>query len=169
MQEQKQVEAIEAQALGATVSGRATGVFAPGQTFRAWQEFRGVVRSAAKSVWIEDAWLDGEVVALLGDDVPAGAGLRVLGPKKSNRHWNGALASLKRLGAEMLGRLEVCVSDDVHDRHVYVDGKVWRSSESFKDMAKKRTTKLVPEAENAEALLADFERRWSDARRVYPT
>jgi len=129
---------------------------------KAWQELRGIVRSAAEYIWIEDAWLGSDVVALLGEDLPEGVALRVLGPARSNRHWEGALASLKRLDAEIGGCIEVRVTHNLHDRYLYVDGKAWRSSDSFKDMAKSRTTKLAQEADAADSL-ADFERRWAAA------
>ena len=151
--------------------GRASKIFAPGKRSQAWQELRRIVGSASRSVWIEDAWLGSDVVALFGEDLPDGVALRVLGPDeaRSNRSWKGALAFLKRLGDDLAGRLEVRCSADVHDRYLYVDGRVWRSTESFKDMAKKRTTKLEPRLEDASDLVGDFERRWAEATKVYPT
>ncbi|GAG46414.1 unnamed protein product, partial [marine sediment metagenome] len=83
-------------------------------------------------------------------------------------HWKGAEASLKRLGDERPSKVEVRCTSDRHDRYLYVDGKVWRSSDSFKDMAKKATTKVIEERESAAELVKDFERRWATARRVYP-
>ena len=61
----------------------------------------------------------------------------------------------------------VRITSDLHDRYVYRDGRVWRSSESFKDMAAKRTTKLIPEAKPG-LLIEEFERRWSAAKRLLP-
>jgi hypothetical protein len=112
------------------------------------------------------------VVDLLTEDLPESAKLRVLGPVlgpvKENKRWDGALASLRRLGADLPGRVEVRVSEDVHDRYIYVDGNAWRSSESFKDMAAKRTTKITDEGNRSAELITDFEKRWSSAQQVYP-
>lgn len=161
-----EVTEIERALLGS--EDRATArVFPPGRPFQAWEELRSIIVSARECIRIEDAYLGSDVVAVLGGNLPEGVRLLVLGPEKDNRHWLAALASLKVLGEEMSGRIEVRCTTDVHDRYVYVDGQAWRSSESFKEMAKARTTKLVPEAKPSDTL-ADFEKRWSEARRVYP-
>ena len=141
--------------------------FPPGRPFQAWEEFRSIIVSATDCIRIEDAYLRSDVVAMIEGNLPEGVRLLVLGPETDNKHWRAALASLKVLGEEMSGRIEVRCTTDVHDRYIYVDGKAWRSSESFGQMAKKRTTKLVPEANHSEAY-ADFEKKWSEARKVYP-
>jgi len=138
--------------------------FQPGKRSKAWQELRRIVRAAAQHVWIEDTWLDSDVVGLLGEDLPDGVQLRVLGPEDRNRSWNGALASLKRLCKDLPGRIEVRVTTDLHDRYVYVDNHVWRFSESPKDMGAKRTAKIIDEGDRSGELVADFEKRWSSAR-----
>jgi len=146
--------------------------FPPGKRSKAWQELRRIVRAAREYVWVEDAYVSSDVVDLLTEDLPESAKLRVLGPVlgpvKENKRWDGALASLRRLGADLPGRVEVRESEDVHDRYIYVDGNAWRSSDSFKDMAAKRTTKITDEGELSAELVADFEKRWSSARQVYP-
>jgi hypothetical protein len=144
-----------------------TRTFGPGQRFQAWEELRSIILSAQECVRIEDAWLGSDVVEFLGGNLPEGVRLLVLGSEKDDRNWRAALASLKVLGGDMPGLIEVRCTTDVHDRYVYVDGQAWRSSESFKDMAKTRTTKVVLEARPSETL-ADFEMKWSKARRVYP-
>lgn len=148
--------------------GTASKIFAPGKRSKAWQELRKIVKSATDRLWIEDTWLGSDVVDLLGEDLPDGVELRVLGPEQTNRHWKGALASLKRLGDEHLSKVEVRCTSDLHDRYLYVDGKVWRSSESFKDMAKNKTTKLEPREQDAQGDIAEFGRRWSEAKKAFP-
>jgi hypothetical protein len=145
----------------------AGGIFEAGKSHEAWQAMRGIIKGAQQYVWLEDAWLGSDVVALLGEDLPEGVVLRVLGPTTSNRHWNGALESLKRLGEDQSLKIEVRCTGDVHDRYLYVDNAVWRSSESFKDVAKKRTTRIVPEVESAGQLIAGFEVRWAAAQVVF--
>jgi hypothetical protein len=142
--------------------------FPPGKSSKAWKELRRIVRAAARHVWIEDAWLSSDVVALLGEDLPDGVQLRVLGPEDGNRFWNGALASLKKMCKDLPGRIQVRVTTDVHDRYVYVDNHVWRFSESPKDMGAKRTAKIIDEGERSAELITDFKKRWSSARQVYP-
>jgi hypothetical protein len=142
--------------------------FPPGKRSKAWQELRRIVQSAKKHVWIEDAWLGSDVVHLLGADLLDGVQLRVLGPEDGNRFWNGALASLKMLCNDLPSRIAVRVTTDLHDRYVYVDNHVWRFSESPKDMGAKRTAKIIDEGERSAGLVADFEKRWSSARQVYP-
>ena len=142
-------------------------VFEAGETSQAWQELRNIVRSAKQSIWLADAWLGSDVVALLGEDMPQGVSVRVLGPVRSNRSWSGALESLKRLGQEISNTIEIRCTEDVHDRFICVDGNVRRSSESFKDMASKRTTWLIQQAEATKELIESFEKRWTEAKEVY--
>ena len=142
--------------------------FPPGKRSKAWQELRRIVKAATKNVWLEDAYVSSDVVDLLTEDLPESAKLRVLGPVKENKWWEGALASLKRLGADLPGRVEVRVSEDVHDRYIYVDDRVWRSDDSFKDMAAKKTTQIIDEGDRSAELITDFKKRWSSAQQVYP-
>ncbi len=160
------VGGIEEKALG--VAGPSHRRFEIGERSKAWQELRRIVRAAAKHVWIEDNYVNSDVVSLLREDLPESAKLRVLGPVKENKWWDGALASLNRLGGDFPGRVEVRVSEDVHDRYIYVDGNAWRSSDSFKDMAAKRTTKITDEGDRSAELITDFKKRWSSAQQVYP-
>ena len=121
----------------------------------------------ARLLEIADA-LDGGK-AQEGEGGQAAAGKRVVKrPAKEHKWWDGALASLKRLGTDLPGRVGVRVSEDVHDRYIYVDGNAWRSSDSFKDMAAKKTTKIIDEGNRSAELIADFEKRWSSAQQVYP-
>jgi len=147
-------------------STNAVRAFAPGERFPAWEELRGLLKSAQHFAWLEDAYLGSDVVALLGENLHRGVVVRVLGPVKDNSHWRGALATLKIVGADRPGEVEVRRTGEVHDRFIYVDDRAWRCTESFKDMAKTRTTKIIPEQANASAC-ADFEKRWSGARKEY--
>jgi hypothetical protein len=142
--------------------------FETGERSKAWQQLREIVQSAKRHIWVEDAWFGSDVVALLGEDLPEGVHLWVLGPEVENRWWKGALASFKRLGADLPGRTEIRVTADIHDRYIYADDRVWRSDDSFKDMAAKRTTKIIDEGERSAELVMDFKKRWSSARQVYP-
>jgi hypothetical protein len=161
-----EVEGIDRELLSASQSAPVKA-FAAGQRFTAWEELRQIIKSSTKYVWLEDAWLGGDVVALLGGNLQEGVSVRFLGPDKANSAWDGALTSLKRLGDDRPGRIEVRCSPEVHDRYVYSDGKAWRCTDSFKDMARKRTTKLVAEAEPDQAC-RDFENRWAKGRAAYP-
>jgi hypothetical protein len=141
--------------------------FPPGRALEAWQALRDIVQSAKERLWIEDKWLGSDVVDLLGENLSETASLRVLGPDKTNPHWNGALASLRRLGQDRPQHVEVRCTTDLHDRYVYADGHVWRCSDSFKDMARNASTKLTAETLRAKELIGDFEKRWSQARKEY--
>lgn len=146
-------------------------MFSAGELTRAWEELRQLIKVAKSYVWIEDAYLNSDVVAMLCENVAEQVPLRVLGPEskpeRKSTAWEGAVAYLRRLGTERKENLEVRTTSDVHDRYVYRDGEVWRSSESFKDMAQNRTTKLIPEV-NPELLIKEFERRWSAAKQLFP-
>ena len=166
-----QIADLRRQVKTAAARKRLVEYFSPGKRSKGWQKLRRIVKTAARYVWIEDAWLGSDVVDLLGEDLPDSIHLRVMGvmgPMQTNRPWDGAVASLKRLGADLPGRVEVRMSRDVHDRYIYVDDRVWRSDDSFKDMAAKKTTKIIDEGERSVELVADFEKRWSSARQVYP-
>lgn len=162
------VEEYERRALNPQAPRPATERFFKGERHAVWQRLRELVKGAREHVWIEDAWLGSDVVALLREDLPEGVQLRVLGPERGNRSWDGALASLKRLAEELAGRLEARTTGDLHDRFVYVDGDAWRSTDSLKDLAKNRMTKLEPRGEGSADDVAEFERRWAGAQRVIP-
>ena len=104
----------------------------------------------------------------MGEDLPDGMQLRVLGPEAENRFWKGALASFKRLGADLPGRVEIRVTVEIHDRYIYVDDHVWRFSDSPKDMGAKRTAKIIDEGERSTGIVADFKKKWHSAKRVFP-
>jgi hypothetical protein len=162
------VEEYDRRALEGTQRSSAPKRFFRGERSKAWQEVRRIVGAAAQHVWIEDNYVGSDVISMLAEDLPESANLRVLGPAKENKWWEGALASLRRLGADLPGRVEVRVSEEVHERYIYVDGNAWRSSESFKDMAAKKTTRITDEGERSAETVADFQKRWNSAMRVFP-
>jgi len=164
----EQVEECGRRALAGNGAASEIQRFFVGERSKAWQQLREIVRSAKRYVWMEDAWLGSDVVALLGEDLPDGVHVRVLGPEVENRWWKGALASLKSLAEDLPGQIEIRITAEVHDRYIYADDRVWRSSDSFKDMAAKKTTKIIDEGERSAELVADFEARWKKARLVYP-
>ena len=164
----EQVEECERRALSGKGAASEIRRFFVGERSKAWQQLREIVRSAKRYVWMEDAWLGSDVVALLGEDLPDGVHVWVLGPEVENRWWKGALASLKSLAEDLPGQIEIRITAEVHDRYIYVDDRVWHSSESFKDMAAKKTTKIIDEGKRSAELVADFRKRWSSAQRVYP-
>lgn len=143
------------------------GVFARGQGYPAWEQLRGVVKSARRSLWLEDPYLNSDVVALLAENVGDGVSVRVLGPQKPNSHWSGALASLKRLAPGMPGRIEVRLSAETHDRYVYTDDRVWQCGGSFKDMATRAPTTITEHTpQRSRELCKEFETRWAAAQPV---
>ena len=163
-----QIADLRRQVKTAAARKRLVEYFSPGKRSKGWQKLRRIVRAAARHVWIEDNYVGSDVVAMLAEDLPESANLRVLGPVKENKWWDGALASLRRLGTDLAGRVEVRVSDDVHERYIYVRGNAWRSSDSFKDMAARKTTKITDEGEGSAGLIANFRKRWKSAKLVFP-
>lgn len=165
-----EVRQLEERALGFPDREMRGGVFAPGEDLKAWRQLRLIVQRARRYVWIEDQYLGSDVVDLLGEDLPDGVPLRVLGPASPNRFWKGALASLSRLGRQIAEQLEVRTSSETHGRYLYVDGEVWLCSESLKDMTKKSATTIAQQREaESRKLGEDFERRWARAATAFPT
>ena len=136
--------------------------FAKGRVYDAWSTVESILRSALDHVWLEDAHINGDVVALLAS-IPEQLPVRVL----TKKFYDGADASLRKLGQQRSGWLEVKTTRDIHGRRLFVDDRVWNISESIKDLAGKTASTVIPtDSPDDTAKLRDcFEERWKAAQR----
>jgi len=138
--------------------------FEKGRVYDVWQAVDSILRSARDHVWLEDPFIDRDVVGLLAR-LPEQLLVRVL----TKKFYDGADASLKRLGEQRPGRLEVKTTGEIHGRRLFVDDRVWETSESIKDLAFKTASTVIPidSPDDAAKLCNDFESRWKGAQRRY--
>jgi hypothetical protein len=138
--------------------------FAKGRFYDVWHALECKLREARDHVWLEDAFINGDVVALLAS-IPEQLPVRVL----TKKFYDGADASLRKLGKQRSGRLEVKATGEIHGRRLFVDHRVWETSESIKDLAFKTasTVKEIDSPVDAAKLRDDFEGRWKASQRRY--
>ena len=152
-----ELAAIEARVLHEAQSPESQTTFPKGRVYDAWRAVESILRAARDHVWMEDAFIDSDVVALLAS-VPEQLPIRIL----TKKLYDGADASFRRLGQQRLGRLEVKTTGDIHGRRLFVDDRVWEISESIKDLAIKTasTVKPLESPHDVSKLRGDFEERW---------
>jgi len=156
--------AAEARALQDAQSPEFQITFPRGRGYDAWRAIELILKAARDHVWIEDAFIDGEVVALL-TSVPEQLPMRVL----TRKLYEGADPAFRRLGQQRPGRLEVRTTAEIHGRRLFVDDRVWESSESIKELAAKTasTVKPLDSPDDVSGLRHDFEARWQASQRRY--
>jgi hypothetical protein len=141
-----------------------SAVFAKGRVYDAWRNIEEILKAASDHVWIEDAYINGDVVSLLGS-LPERLPVRVL----TKKLFEGADPSLRRLGEQRQGRLEVKTTSQIHPRRIFVDQRVWESGDSLSQIAAKTasTVNEITSPEGVAKLQTDFESRWQSANRRY--
>ena len=138
--------------------------FAKGRVYDAWRALESSLSEARDHVWLEDAFINADVVALLAS-IPEQLPVRVL----TKRFYDGAEVCLKKLGKQRPGGLEVKTTGEIHGRRLFVDARVWNTSESIKDLAGKTASTVIPidSPNDAAKLRDDFEGRWKASQRRY--
>ena len=139
-------------------------VFAKGRVYTAWCEIEAFLKAASDHVWLEDPYINGDVVTLLAC-VPEELPVRVLTRKLQDQ----ANPALRKLGQQRPGRLEVKTTGQIHSRRIFVDKRVWETGESLKDLAAKTasTVNEITSPEGVATLRDDFESRWQATNRCY--
>lgn len=138
--------------------------FAKGRVYDVWHAVECKFREARDHVWLEDPYINGDVVELLAK-IPEQVPVRVL----TREFYDLADASLRKLGQQRAGRLEVKATVEIHGRRLFVDERVWSTSESIKDLAGKTasTVILIDSPDDAAILCDNFEGTWKASQRRY--
>jgi hypothetical protein len=134
------------------------GAYEPGDEFAFYLDLKGILASAAKEVFIVDNYLNTDFFELYVAPIPAGVAVRIL----SDQVRGNLDAVARKYSAR--GNFELRSSGDVHDRHVFVDGRGWMIGQSIKDAAKKKPTYMVEIGAGALAQIrAIYEAIWTNA------
>jgi len=137
------------------------GVYEPGDEFAFYKDLKDILANAAKDVLIVDNYLNTEFFELYVHPIRSGVTVRVMTDQVRGNLQAVATKYTSR------GDFELKSSGDVHDRHVFVDGRGWMIGQSIKDAAKKKPTVMVEIAtSNVATLQKIYEDIWTRAVRV---
>jgi len=115
----------------------AKGAYEAGDEFAFYKDLKGILSTANKDVFIVDNYLNTEFFELYVEPVRQGVPFRIL----TDALRGNLLAVVNKYATR--GNFELRSSLDVHDRHVFVDGRGWMIGQSIKDAAKKKPTYMV--------------------------
>lgn len=131
----------------------ARGVYEAGDDFTFYRDLKDIFGTAAKEVFIVDNFLNTEFFELYVHPIRPGVPVRILSDE-----IRGNLETVARRYSSR-GSFELRSSRDVHDRHVFVDGRGWMIGQSIKDAAKRKPTYMV---EIGAALVVSVQRIYED-------
>lgn len=141
---QKRIEKFEATVVSSIAELESTlpesaskGAYAAGDEFAFYRDLKEIVAAATQGVFIVDNYLNTEFFELYVEPARAGVALRIL-----TDQVRGNLVAVAKMYAAR-GGFELRSSADVHDRHVFVDGRGWMVGQSIKDAAKRKPTYMV--------------------------
>lgn len=133
-----------------------------GAVFDYFDELRKIIGTATQDVLFVDQYLDADFVTRYLVDVPATAGIRLL---TAENRLASLLSAVDLLMAQHHRKVEVRVSQGMHDRYVLVDGMAcYQSGASFKDGAKKAPTTLTQIIDPFPAVRDTYEKMWAAGR-----
>lgn len=131
----------------------ARGAYPAGDDFAFYKDLKDIIAAGTRDIFIVDNYLNSEFFELYVVPVGAGVFLRIL-----TDEVRGNLLAVARKYATR-GNFELKGSPDVHDRHVFVDGRGWMIGQSIKDAAKKKPTYMV---EMGTGLVASLQKVYED-------
>ena len=137
------------------------GVYEPGDQYGFYRDLSSLIATAAREVFIVDAYLDEQVFNLYVDKVPVGATVRIL----SNKISTNVDTVAKKYATSR--PLELRSTADVHDRMLFIDQRGWVIGQSIKDAARKKPTYLIELEEPSLTSERDIHNKiWSAATSV---
>ena len=139
-------------------------VYAAGEAYDFYSDFKAVVLSAKQSVFLIDPYLNEEVFNLYVEKLPSEITSRVLLGKVNDN----LRAVIEKLKLSKTRKIEVKKSKGMHDRVAFIDStQCWLLGQSIAEAAKKKPTYLVelPEELTPEKL-SYYDEIWSKATNV---
>jgi hypothetical protein len=129
----------------AAPTGTVIGV---GEAFKVFTEVTGVLKSASRSLFIIDPYMNDEILSHFAITTKEEVALRLLTEQKA-KHTDSLRAAVDawrtQYGAQRPLEARIDPTNSLHDRVIFVDdAAVWVSSQSFKDLAVRATATLVP-------------------------
>ena len=113
------------------------GVYAAREDYAFYRDLSSLFESAARDIFIVDAYLDEQVFNLYVNKVPISATVRVL----SNSISANVIAVAKMYANKRT--LQMRSSADAHDRAVFIDQRGWVIGQSIKAAARSKPTYMV--------------------------
>jgi hypothetical protein len=129
------------------------GAYEAGDEFAFYKDLKGIVSVALKDLFIVDNYLNTEFFELYVEPIATPVSVRIL-----TDQVRGSLQTVAQKYARR-GKFELRSSKDVHDRHIFIDGRGWMVGQSIKDAAKKKPTYIV---EMGAALVQTVQRIYED-------
>jgi hypothetical protein len=113
------------------------GAYAAGDEYAFYEDLKGILAAATRDVFVADNYLDTEFFELYVHPIRAGIAVRVL----TDQMRGNLLAVANKYATR--GNFELRSSAEVHDRHVFADGRGWMIGQSIKDAARRKPTYMV--------------------------
>jgi hypothetical protein len=113
------------------------GAYEAGDEYAFYEDLKGILAAAAHDVFVVDNYLDTQFFELYVHPIGPGVAIRIL-----TDQVRGNLMAVANKYATR-GNLELRSSAEVHDRHVFVDGRGWMIGQSIKDAARRKPTYMV--------------------------
>jgi hypothetical protein len=136
-------------------AGQMSVALPAGGVFDYFDEVRKIVETATQDVLFVDPYLDAEFVSRYLAHIPAGAAIRLL---TTENKLTTLLPAVDAFAQQHGRKIEVRVSQGMHDRYAMVDGSTcYQSGASFKDGAKKAPTTLTQITDAFAAVHATYE------------
>jgi hypothetical protein len=113
------------------------GAYEAGDEFAFYKDLKGILSLASTNVFIVDNYLNTDFFELYVEPIGLPVFVRIL-----TDEVRGNLMTVARKYSRR-GKFELRSSNDLHDRHIFVDGRGWMVGQSIKDGAKKKPTYMV--------------------------
>lgn len=134
------------------------GAYDAGDEYAFYRDLKEIIGKGKSDIFIVDNYLNTEVFDLYAAAVCQGVAFRMM-----TDQIKGTLGVVARKYAGS-HRLELRTSQEVHDRHIFVDDRCWAVGQSIKDAAKKKPTYMVELSESLVQAMRDiYEGIWSNA------
>jgi hypothetical protein len=134
------------------------GAYDAGDEYAFYKDLKDMLVSAKAELFIVDNYLSTEFFELYAAAVRPGIRFRIM----TNQVRGNVEAVARKYAASHT--LELRSSQDVHDRHIFIDNRCWTVGQSIKDAARKKPTYMVEMSDGlVETLRPIYEGIWANA------
>jgi hypothetical protein len=134
------------------------GTYSPGEEYEFYKDLGTVIKTGKGRIMIIDPYLNREIFDLYVANIDRSVHLQILTTNPSS----DCLTVAKKYASG--GNLELRTTNEIHDRAIFVDDRVWIAGQSFKDAAKKKPTYIVEH--EGKLMDAAYQPIWNRATRV---